>query len=90
MSWLAERGYEVSLVEVDGHGLVQPDALRAAIRPETRLVSIMMANNETGTVQPIEELAPDRPRRREPCSIPTRSRPRASSPSTSRRSAWIC
>ena len=57
MSWLAERGYEVSLVEVDGHGLVQPDALRAAIRPETRLVSIMMANNETGTVQPIEELA---------------------------------
>ena len=57
MSWLAERGYDVSVVEVDGHGIVQPDALRAAIRPDTRLVSIMMANNEIGTVQPVEELA---------------------------------
>ena len=57
MSWLSDRGYDVSVVEVNGHGIVQPDALRAAIRPDTRLVSIMMANNEIGTVQPVEELA---------------------------------
>jgi cysteine desulfurase len=46
-------GFEVTQVEVDGCGLVDPDAVRRAIRPDTILVSVMAANNEVGTVQPI-------------------------------------
>jgi cysteine desulfurase len=41
---------------VDGRGLVDPDDVRRALRPNTRLISIMMANNETGVLQPVEEL----------------------------------
>ncbi|MGC8780883.1 MAG: cysteine desulfurase family protein [Anaerolineae bacterium] len=48
---------EVTLVPVDRYGLVDPDAVVAAIRPDTALVSIMMANNEVGTIQPIAEIA---------------------------------
>lgn len=44
-------GFEIARVAVDGHGLVDPDDLASAIRPDTILVSIMMANNEVGTVQ---------------------------------------
>ncbi|WP_127793915.1 cysteine desulfurase family protein [Agromyces sp. LHK192] len=51
------HGFEVTLVDVDGHGLVHPDALAAALRPDTALVSIQLANNEVGTVQPIADLA---------------------------------
>lgn len=49
-------GFEVTILPVDGNGLVQPDDLRAALRPDTVLVSIMYANNEIGTVQPVAEL----------------------------------
>jgi cysteine desulfurase len=51
------HGLRVTYLPVDGSGLVHPDALDAAIGPRTALVSIMHANNETGTVQPIRELA---------------------------------
>jgi cysteine desulfurase len=51
------HGVEVTYLPVDGHGLVDPADLAAAISSHTNLVSIMYANNETGTVQPIGELA---------------------------------
>ncbi|MCI0356702.1 MAG: cysteine desulfurase [Acidobacteria bacterium] len=53
---LQERGFEVTYVPVDGRGLIDPDDVRRALRPNTKLISIMMANNETGVVQPVEEL----------------------------------
>ncbi len=53
---LQERGIEVTYVPVDGRGLVDPDDLRYALRTNTKLVTIMMANNETGVVQPVEEI----------------------------------
>ncbi len=49
-------GVEVTYLPVDGQGLVDPGAVRAALRPNTRLISVMMANNETGAVQPVEEI----------------------------------
>ena len=49
--------YEVSFLAVDEYGLVDPERLRQAIRPETILVSIMHANNEIGTIEPISELS---------------------------------
>jgi cysteine desulfurase len=54
---LERRGWTVTLLPVDTTGVVAPDALRAAIRRDTALVSIMHANNEIGTIQPIAELA---------------------------------
>jgi cysteine desulfurase len=51
------HGVEVTVLPVDAHGLVDPADLQAAITPHTVLVSIMAANNETGTLQPIAELA---------------------------------
>jgi cysteine desulfurase len=54
---LARRGWATTLLPVDESGLVSPDALRSAITAETALVSVMHANNEIGTVQPIAELA---------------------------------
>jgi len=51
------HGVDVTYLPVDEHGLVDPEDLAAAITPNTTLVSIMMANNETGTIQPIAELA---------------------------------
>ena len=53
---LERRGTAVTLLPVDSAGLVDPAELERALRPETRLVSIMAANNVTGVVQPIEEL----------------------------------
>ncbi|HZU43732.1 MAG TPA: cysteine desulfurase family protein [Terriglobales bacterium] len=53
---LEGRGCEVTYVPVDGRGLVDPDDLRRALRPNTKLISIMMANNETGALQPVEEI----------------------------------
>lgn len=53
---LQETGHEVTFVPVDGRGLVNPDDVRRAIRPNTKLISIMMANNETGVIQPVEEI----------------------------------
>jgi cysteine desulfurase len=53
---LEKIGCEVSCVPVDGRGLVDPDDVRRALRPKTKLISIMMANNETGVLQPVEEI----------------------------------
>ena len=47
---------EATLVPVDGRGLVDPDAIRRALRPDTKLISVMHANNELGTLQPLEEI----------------------------------
>ena len=54
--WLAKYGIEVTYLDVDENGLFSPEALKAAIRPDTILVSIMTANNEIGTIEPIAEL----------------------------------
>jgi cysteine desulfurase len=54
---LARRGWKTTLLPVGTSGIVSPDALRDAITPDTAIVSIMHANNEIGTVQPIAELA---------------------------------
>jgi cysteine desulfurase len=54
---LARRGWKADLVPPTADGVVEPDRLRAVIRDDTALVSIMHANNETGVVQPITELA---------------------------------
>ncbi|MCA8922743.1 MAG: aminotransferase class V-fold PLP-dependent enzyme [Planctomycetes bacterium] len=54
---LAAKGCEVELLPLDGEGRVDPAGLRRALRPETSLVTIMHANNETGCLQPIAELA---------------------------------
>lgn len=53
---LEGRGCEVTYVPVDGRGLVDPDDVRRALRPNTKLISIMLANNETGALQPVEEI----------------------------------
>jgi cysteine desulfurase len=53
----ARFGVDLTLVPVDQCGLVSPEAIRAAIRPQTVLVSIMHANNEVGTLQPMQEIA---------------------------------
>jgi cysteine desulfurase len=53
---LAEKGIEVTSLPVDGRGLIDPDDLRRALRPNTKLVTIMFANNETGVIQPVEEI----------------------------------
>jgi cysteine desulfurase NifS len=54
--WLEMHGFRVTFLPVDGTGMVKPEELKAAITPGTLLVSIMMANNETGTLMPIREL----------------------------------
>jgi cysteine desulfurase len=54
---LARKGRKVSLLPVDSHGLVDPQQLREALTPRTVLVSLMFANNEIGTLQPVAELA---------------------------------
>lgn len=51
-----ERGYEVTYIDVDENGKVKLDELKKAIRPTTILISIMFANNEIGTIQPIKEI----------------------------------
>ncbi|MGA9801512.1 MAG: cysteine desulfurase family protein [Terriglobales bacterium] len=53
---LEASGCEITYVTVDGRGQVDPDDVRRALRPNTRLISIMMANNETGVLQPVEEI----------------------------------
>jgi len=53
---LEEAGCEVTCVPVDGRGLVDPDDVRRALRSNTKLISIMMANNETGVLQPVEKI----------------------------------
>ena len=53
---LEQMGAEVTFVPVNGRGEVDPEEVRRAMRPNTRLITIMMANNETGVVQPVEEI----------------------------------
>ena len=53
---LAAEGFEVTFLPVDGEGRVRPADVEAAIRPRTALISIMTANNEIGTVQPVREI----------------------------------
>lgn len=55
-AYLEQQGYEVTYLDVDADGLVSPEALRQAIRPDTILISVMFANNEIGTIEPIAEL----------------------------------
>jgi len=55
--YLEKNGFEVTYLPVNEDGLVEPGDLKKAMRPETTLVSIMFANNEIGTIQPIKELA---------------------------------
>lgn len=57
LAYLEQFGARVSLVPVDRTGRICPDAVRAAVTPDTMLVTIMHANNETGTLQPIREIA---------------------------------
>lgn len=54
--YLEKQGYEVTYLDVDEDGKISLEALKAAIRPDTILISIMMANNEIGTIEPIAEI----------------------------------
>lgn len=51
-----EIGCELTVLPVDGRGLIDPSDVKRALRPNTKLISIMMANNETGVLQPVEEI----------------------------------
>lgn len=53
---MKEIGAEVTVLPVDGRCLVDPEDVRRALRPNTKLISVMMANNETGVLQPVEEI----------------------------------
>lgn len=54
--YLEKRGYEVTYLDVDEDGVVKLDELKKAIRPDTILISIMFANNEIGTIEPVKEI----------------------------------
>ncbi len=56
-TYLERKGYEVTILPVNKYGTVEPETLERAMKPNTVLVSIMHANNEIGTIQPIKELA---------------------------------
>lgn len=55
--FLERIGYDVTVVDCNASGVVDPDAVAAALRPDTLLVSVMHANNEIGTIQPIRDIA---------------------------------
>ncbi len=55
--YLLELGVKVSIIGVDKYCIIDPDDIKKAIEPKTKLISVMLANNETGTIQPIQEIA---------------------------------
>lgn len=55
--WLATIGFGLTVVPVDSDGIVDPDDIAAAIRPETAVISVMYANNETGAIQPLSAIS---------------------------------
>lgn len=55
--FLERLGFDLTIVPATAHGIVQPAAVRAALRPDTLLVSVMHANNEVGTIQPLRQIA---------------------------------
>ena len=57
VKWLEKNGFTATYVPVGSDGVVDPDEVRKALRPDTLVVSVMHANNEVGTIQPIEEIA---------------------------------
>ena len=54
--WLEKQGYEITYLDVDENGVVDLEQLKSAIRPDTILISVMAANNEIGTIQPLKEI----------------------------------
>jgi cysteine desulfurase len=56
-TWLEKQGWEVTRVGVNSRGQVEPASIKAALRKNTRLISVMMANNETVVLQPVEEIS---------------------------------
>ena len=56
-AFLEKQGYEVTYLPVDEYGMVSPDDVQKAIRPDTILISVIFANNEVGTINPIPEIA---------------------------------
>jgi cysteine desulfurase len=54
--WLRDRGFELDVISVNPDGRVDPEALRVALRDDTVLISVMLANNEIGTIQPVAEI----------------------------------
>ena len=57
LQFLEEQGYEITRISVDENGVIRPEELSAALRPDTILVSVMYVNNEIGTIQPVEDIA---------------------------------
>lgn len=57
LRWLEKQGFTVTVLPVDGNGMVDPDAVEKAITRETTLISIMQANNEVGTIQPLSAIS---------------------------------
>ena len=54
--WLASKGFEITYLPVDKYGMISPESVEKAIRPDTILISVMYANNEVGTIEPIAEI----------------------------------
>ena len=54
--YLEKKGYEVTYLDVDEDGMVRPEQLEQAVRPDTVLISVMFANNEIGTIEPVREI----------------------------------
>jgi len=57
VKWLEKRGFEVTYLPVDEYGIIDPDDVRKAIKKETILITIMFANNEVGTIEPVQEIS---------------------------------
>ena len=87
---LADFGVETTFVAPQPSGLIDPADIERAIRPETRLISVMLANNETGVLQPVEEIGRDRPRRPASSSTSMPCRARARYPSMCAASDATC